>query len=165
MATTPARRVDDNVTAIAEIVTFDEAENAVGDVPVSRVSRDHSGVHAARDLLISVGGALYPQLDNGAIAGWIYLNLDNDAVDQIISQNWVIVSMRAEGRYSVDFDAAWLANGCSPEESISEVTTGSGIIGPGVAETRATRPRTSTRNPQLIAVNGKAAGIQPPFSF
>jgi len=30
------------------------------------------------------------------------------------SQNWVIVSMFAEGRYSVDFDAAWLGNGCSP---------------------------------------------------
>jgi hypothetical protein len=29
------------------------------------------------------------------------------------SQNWVIVSMFAEGRYSVDFDAAWLGNGCS----------------------------------------------------
>jgi hypothetical protein len=30
-----------------------------------------------------------------------------------VSQNWTIVSMFAEGRYSVDFDAAWLGNGCS----------------------------------------------------
>lgn len=30
------------------------------------------------------------------------------------SQNWVIISMFAEGRYGVDYDAAWLGNGCSP---------------------------------------------------
>jgi hypothetical protein len=30
------------------------------------------------------------------------------------SQNWVIVNFQAEGRFSVDFDAAWLGNGCSP---------------------------------------------------
>jgi hypothetical protein len=30
-----------------------------------------------------------------------------------VTQNWAIVSMFAEGRYSVDFDAAWLGNGCS----------------------------------------------------
>jgi hypothetical protein len=29
------------------------------------------------------------------------------------SQNWAIISMFAEGRYSVDFDAAHLGNGCS----------------------------------------------------
>jgi hypothetical protein len=127
---------DDNVTSIAEIVTFDEAENAWGDVPESRVSPPITQEFTLPETsLTSVGSAPYPQPDNGAIAGWIYLNLDNDAVDQIASQNWVIVSMRAEGRYSVDFDAAWLANGCTPEEPISEVTTGSEIIGPGVAET------------------------------
>ena len=76
------------------------------------------------------------ELTNGATAGWMYLNLDNATNDTpLASQNWVVVSMRAEGRYSVDFDAAWLANGCTPEEPISEVTTGSEVIGPGVAET------------------------------
>jgi hypothetical protein len=30
-----------------------------------------------------------------------------------VSQNWVIVSMFAESRYGVDYDAAWLGNGCS----------------------------------------------------
>jgi hypothetical protein len=29
------------------------------------------------------------------------------------SQNWVVVSLYAQGRYSVDFDAAQLGNGCS----------------------------------------------------
>jgi len=130
---------DDNVTSIAEIVTFDEAENAWGDVPESRVSPPITQEFTLPETsLTSVGDAPYPQPDNGAIAGWIYLNLDNDDADQIASQNWVIVSMRAEGRYSVDFDAAWLANGCTPEEPVSEVTTGTDgvdIIGPAVAET------------------------------
>ena len=84
--------------------------------------------------LTSVADAcIYPQLANGAVGGWMYLNLDNSTTDSpLASQNWVVVSMRAEGRYSVDFDAAWLANGCTIEEPISEVTTGSEIIGPAV---------------------------------
>jgi hypothetical protein len=142
---------DDNVTSIAELVTFDEAENAWGDVPVSRVSPPITQEFTLPETsLTSVGGTPYPQPDNGAIAGWIYLNLDNDDADQIASQNWVIVSMRAEGRYSVDFDAAWLANGCTPEEPVSEVTTGTDgvdIIGPGVAETPG--DQTPNYNPDL----------------
>jgi len=39
------------------------------------------------------------------------------------SQNWVITSMFAEGRYSVDFDAAWLANGCTPQAFYTGPTT------------------------------------------
>ena len=138
-----------NVTVVAELVTFDEAENAWGDVPESRVSPPITTEFTLPETsLTSVGDAsLYPQPDNGAVGGWMYLNLDNDDADQIASQNWVIVSMRAEGRYSVDFDAAWLANGCTPEEPISEVTTGDEIIGPGVAETPG--DQTPNYNPDL----------------
>ena len=128
---------DDNVTTVAELVRFDEAENAVGDVPESRVSPPITTEFTLPETsLTSVSDAsLYPQMDNGAIGGWMYLNLDNDSGDApLASQNWVIVSMRAEGRYSVDFDAAWLANGCTEEEPISEVTDGDEIIGPAVAE-------------------------------
>jgi hypothetical protein len=129
---------DNNVTAIAELVTFDDAENGWGDVPESRISPPITQEFTLPETsLTSVGSAPYPQPDNGAIDGWIYLNLDNDETDGIASQNWVIVSMRAEGRYSVDFDAAWLANGCTPEEPVSEWTTGVEVIGPGVAETPA----------------------------
>jgi hypothetical protein len=124
----------DNVTSVAEVVRFDEAENAVGDVPQSRVSPpltlDNTLPETSRTSVTD--STVYPQLLNGAVAGWMYLNLDNDEFDDIASQNWVVVSMRAQGRYSVDFDAAWLANGCTPEEPISEVTTGSEIIGPAV---------------------------------
>ena len=44
------------------------------------------------------------------------------------SQNWVIVSMFAEGRFSVDFDAAWLGNGCSSATALSTVP--GAFIGP-----------------------------------
>jgi len=128
---------DANVTTVAEIVRFDEAENAVGDVPVSRVSPPITTEFTLPETsLTSVADDdIYPQLTNGAVGGWMYLNLDNSTTDSpLASQNWVVVSMRAEGRYSVDFDAAWLANGCTPEEPISEVTTGSEIIGPAVAD-------------------------------
>jgi hypothetical protein len=128
---------DLNLTAVAEIVRFDEAENAVGDVPESRVSPPiETEFSLPETSLTSVSDdSIYPDMGNGAVGGWMYLNLDNDETDEIASQNWVIVSMRAEGRYSVDFDAAWLANGCTPEEPISEVTEGTEVIGPGVAET------------------------------
>ena len=56
----------------------------------------------------------------------MYLNLNNGggpnlsaarpgfgAVGRNVTQNWVIISMFAEGRFSVDFDSAWLGNGCS----------------------------------------------------
>lgn len=127
---------DANVTTVAEIVRFDEAENAIGDVPVSRVSPPITTEFTLPETsLTSVADDdIYPQMTNGAVAGWMYLNLDNSTTDSpLASQNWVVVSMRAQGRYSVDFDAAWLANGCTLEEPISEVTTGSEIIGPAVA--------------------------------
>jgi hypothetical protein len=126
---------DDNVTNVAELVRFDEAETAVGDVPVSRISPPITTEFTLPETsLTSVADAsIYPQLANGAVAGWMYLNLDNSTTDSpLASQNWVVVSMRSEGRYSVDFDAAWLANGCTIQEPISEVTTGSEIIGPAV---------------------------------
>ncbi|MGZ8832266.1 MAG: hypothetical protein ACXW19_03580 [Thermoanaerobaculia bacterium] len=60
----------------------------------------------------------------GAIAG--IFNRD-------ISQNWVIVSMFAESRYGVDYDAAWLGNGCSaafPASSAGVSGTAEGRIAP-----------------------------------
>jgi len=122
------------VTSVAEVVRFDEAENAVGDVPVSRVSppltTENTLPETSRTSVADAG--TFPQLTTGAVGGWMYLNLDNEENDQTASQNWVVVSMRAEGRYSVDFDAAWLQNGCTPEEPQSEVTGGGNIIGPAI---------------------------------
>ena len=49
------------------------------------------------------------------------------------SQNWVIVEMFGNvgsNRLSVDFDAAWLGNGCSPAAFISTANAGTVPIGP-----------------------------------
>jgi hypothetical protein len=47
------------------------------------------------------------------------------------SQNWVTVSMFAEGRYSVDFDAASLGNGCSLSPATNDlIGPNGGVIGP-----------------------------------
>ena len=50
--------------------------------------------------------------------------------DAVASSNWVISSLRAEGRYSVDMDAAPLGNGCSAPAPLSEITFGDGVIKP-----------------------------------
>jgi hypothetical protein len=119
-----------NITSVTEFVTFDEEENAVGaapeEGPVSPpIELEFTLPETGR---YQVGTGTFPELENDAVAGWIYMNLDNAAGDDIASQNWVVVSMRAEGRYSVDFDAAWLGNGCSPEAGLSEVDPGGVVI-------------------------------------
>jgi hypothetical protein len=57
--------------------------------------------------------AIFPPNTQGAVAGWIYLNLHNAADLAVPGQAWVTASMRAEERFSVDVDAAALGNGCS----------------------------------------------------
>jgi hypothetical protein len=120
---TTCATVDDNgLLVVAETVIFDEHENGEGFAPEES---DFSPVLGA-DVVTLPETSLtniedidtFPQsivADN--IAGWVYFNLHNpdaDDVEPFATQNWVVVSMRAEGRYSVDFDAAWLGNGCSP---------------------------------------------------
>jgi hypothetical protein len=146
-----------NVTNVAEIVRFDEAENPVGDVPVSRVSPPINNEFTLPETSRTsvADSTVYPQLANGATAGWMYLNLDNATNDApLASQNWVVVSMRAEGRYSVDFDAAWLANGCTIQEPVSEVTGGTEIIGPPVSTTPVMTPTNPNFNPDRAGVGG-----------
>ncbi|HEX8616328.1 MAG TPA: hypothetical protein VF911_01970 [Thermoanaerobaculia bacterium] len=131
-----------NITQVTEFVTFDEEENAVGAAPAQGpISPPITLEFTLPETgLYEFGGdqETFPEAFEDAIAGWVYMNLDNDEDDgaagpagDIASQNWVVVSMRAEGRYSVDFDAAWLGNGCTPEAELSEVDPGGvAIIGP-----------------------------------
>ena len=124
-----------NVTKVAEIVRFDEAENAVGEVPTSRICAPLvTDITLPATSRVGVADAsVFPQLTNGATSGWVYLNLDNCTCDTPVgSSNWIVSSMRAQGRYSVDMDGAALANGCSPQTPISEVTSGMEVIGPYV---------------------------------
>jgi hypothetical protein len=95
------------------IVRFDEHEN-----PTVTAT---DGTTASATLAAS-NAAIFPSAAaSGDRAGWMWLSLDNGAGRaeksaysiQRPSQNWVIVQMYSEGRYGVDFDATYLANGCT----------------------------------------------------
>lgn len=111
--------------AVAEIVRFDESENPTTfgvAVPISPAQPNVITLNEAN--LANVGGAagspaFPPASSSGDISGWMYLNLDNGNTTGTYSsardsQNWVVVQLSAEGRFGVDFDAAYLGNGCSP---------------------------------------------------
>ena len=93
--------------AVADTVVFDEAEN------VSTVDTDLT-LPATSILAAS-------PMPNGAIAGWTYFNLDRSSGDRVAAQNWVTVSMRAQNRFSADFEASALGNGCSPEDTTETI--------------------------------------------
>jgi hypothetical protein len=106
-----------------EFVRFDEQENPMtrqGGVIVSPAPVE-GGTEEA--FSASINDALFPGDFTGTadLGGWMYMNLNNGASGFGYestrpagrSQNWVTVSMSAEGRYSVLFDATALGNGCS----------------------------------------------------
>lgn len=119
---------------ITEVVRFDEHENATTLAPPNQIISPPvtPGANVLPETsATSTASGHYPMLSSsGDVAGWMYLNLDNHNVTTSYSvaragfdppgppvrpsQNWVIVSMFAEGRFSVDFDATMLGNGCSP---------------------------------------------------
>jgi hypothetical protein len=112
-----------------DLVRFDENENGIGTVPDSRGIIVIPPVRSRLDAtsITSVGDAsIYPQLTNGATAGWMALNLDTSRYDPEVSQAWVISSMSAMGRFSSDTEAAALGNGCSPQTIVSNVTIAGG---------------------------------------
>jgi len=98
-----------------------------------------------------VGGWMYLNLNNGGSAGYtVTRNIGGVLTPSSTpgglapsgatttagprpSQNWVIVEMFGSvgaNRLSVDFDAAWLGNGCSPAAFLSTASTGTVPIGP-----------------------------------
>ena len=66
----------------------------------------------------------FPPLVNVSadLGGWMYLNLNNGGSPEYSSarpsQNWVVVSMIAEGRFATEEDAVPLGNGCSPAPAV-----------------------------------------------
>jgi hypothetical protein len=152
-----------NIT-IAEIVRFDEHENATV-LSNGIISPAPGQPGTSETQALSTSSAFFPgPSTSGDVGGWMYLNLNNggSATYSAVraggpSQNWVIVSMFAEGRYSVDFDAAWLGNGCSPAAILT--TNPGGLIGPagGVPVCPATpvntAPLTCAGNPAYIGTN------------
>jgi hypothetical protein len=143
---------------VSEVVRFDEHENPLANAapaqPVSPVTTPGAVSLPETSSTPTTATNVFPAMNfpSGDTAGWMYLNLNNGgslnfsaagngvanipgfAVNGTIvrpSQNWVIISMFAQGRYSVDFDAAWLGNGCSAPAAISTATAGgTGTIGP-----------------------------------
>ena len=108
---------------VRELVVFDEDENATAGLPLDRTLPATSRTGIAES-------GVFPQLGNGAVGGWMYLNLDRPG-DTFASQAWVISSMRALGRFSADTDAIALGNGCSEPARLSDVTRAFGEkIGP-----------------------------------
>jgi hypothetical protein len=134
---------------IAESVKFDEHENPMtlaGGVVISPAPT--GSVSSPETARLSSAASQFPALSTAAgdVAGWLYLNLNNggapsysvaagrvgfaSGINARQSQNWVIVSMSAEGRYAVDFDAAWLGNGCTPAAPASSIDPTGSPIGP-----------------------------------
>jgi hypothetical protein len=124
---------DDNADMeVAQIVRFDERENSFGfgGQTVCSPCGPGEGPTLPEASITSTADGTFPDNTGTDIGGWMYLNLNNggsagysenggnfapagsDTITRA-SQNWAIVSMFAQGRYGVDFDAAWLGNGCS----------------------------------------------------
>jgi hypothetical protein len=126
--------------AITELVRFDEEENPTTftpDVIFSPVPEGGVSLPETSQTNVDNSGVLYPPNPDGALAGWMYLNLDIGnlpapvgALPEMASQNWVIISMAAEGRFSVDNDAAWLGNGCSPAAPVTAENGSDPVIEP-----------------------------------
>src|SRR5437762_9042397 len=106
---------------VASVLRYDDAEN-----PTATLSTMSMPSAAA----IDTKSSMFPPLSGPTLSGWIYFNLDNRAgystssnpfSSTRSSQNWVVVRMKAEGRYGVDYDATALANGCGSTSAVSSV--------------------------------------------
>ena len=113
-----------------ELITFDEQENAAGESPREGPANCYViGLDFPTDSAFrsDVDDGFFPEIPD-ASAGWMYLNLSDD---QTRRQAWVISTMHAEGRYSVDVDALALGNGCSPVAPATEIDpAGTAVLGP-----------------------------------
>ncbi len=116
---------------ITEMVRFDEEENPETHAPIVVIPPFPPPPSLPAASLTNIDDEdIFPGTTTGAVAGWTYLNLNAAAGRPFATQNWVVSSMRAEDRFSVDVDALALGNGCSPPAPYSEAVGGPGIIGP-----------------------------------
>jgi hypothetical protein len=120
---------------VADSVMFDENENAEGIILQENCEPiPCTNVHllpATRDVSIADTDVFPHTFGFTRTAGWLYLNLDDGNSQNGAHQNWVVISMSAEGRYSGAMDAPALGNGCSAITGRAEENEGgSAIIGP-----------------------------------
>jgi len=150
--------VNNGAIPIGEFVRFDEHENptSFGTGPVCSPC-GVTGITLPETSAQNTAGGNFPSVGaSGDVGGWMYLNLADgpQAAYSVTghpsgsitvgpattpfgnpraSQNWVIVEMFGNvgtNRLSVDFDAAWLGNGCSPAAATSTANGGVVPIGP-----------------------------------
>ena len=141
-----AEYANEGMQDVSEQVRFDEHENPTTFAPGVIIN----GAILPRYALPatssnSTSSWLFPPLSSsGDYGGWMYINAGNYGSKAYSAegragagtgsgrtgQDWVIVSMEAEGRYSVDFDAAALGNGCSLSPSTSYANNGQYEIAP-----------------------------------
>jgi hypothetical protein len=141
--------IQNSVLPVGEVVRFDERENFNTFNPGVIVSPSTpQNVTLPETSSVPTSSSTFPAMtSSGDVGGWMYLDLDSGVAptsasrpgfngfggagpNRRASQNWVIVSMAAEGRYAVDFDAAWLGNGCSPAQNASTANGGTTPLGP-----------------------------------
>jgi hypothetical protein len=134
----------DNESQYVEMVRFDERENprtlAPNVCPVSPCTVTQYLLPETSRL--NIGNTVYvPQDPSSDAGGWLYMNMSipdtatggnpYGIASGIATHNWVQVQMTAAGLFGVDFDAAYLNNGCSAIQGVT-VTTTTGLpkIGP-----------------------------------
>ena len=101
---------------IAEVVRFDEHENATIMPPPAAISAPPPPLPGppAASAISAANSVFFPPFStSGDVAGWLYLNLDHGRMNGRPSQNWVITSMFAGPTYATEATAPSLGNGCS----------------------------------------------------
>ena len=104
---------------IGVIVRFDERENSFGFGGGCIIPCPPPPTFPAAASVSTLNQIAFPA--NGSMvdtAGWFFLDLNFRGSPTSLtprpSQNWVAITLSANGRYSVQFDAAQLGNGCTP---------------------------------------------------
>lgn len=119
---------DNGMLELPESVIFDEDGNGEGVAPFTCnflcVGEPTIVTPATSHISIAQTDAFPQNIVHTETAGWMYVNLDGKAgfSTRRSTQGWLVVSMRAEGRYSVDVDAVSLGNGCTPATPVTEFT-------------------------------------------
>ncbi|MBV9493725.1 MAG: hypothetical protein JOZ54_05735 [Acidobacteria bacterium] len=110
---------------VTSIVRFDEDENPTMNAPAAAQTMPLAAS-------LSTTSPFFPPMAGLGVSGWMFLNLDSRVGAQEKtpfsssrpSQNWVLVSMRAEGRYGVAYDATAMANGCTSSAAVAKTPGG-----------------------------------------
>jgi len=117
--------------AVTQTIRFDEHENptALGNIIIDPPLPPGLIILPPASSISTASAGLPPHSTSGDLGGWLYLNLNNQGSTAYSkarpSQNWVVTSMSAEGRFQAAFDATMLANGCTRAASNEQP------IGPG----------------------------------